>query len=162
MVKTKPWNSLESLIRGQFSYFILVKTKKHQSVRGMGGLSPAVSPTTPTRASSPSIRIVSPPRKASTFVTSVEFPVTFPSLALLSHILPKSRAEKPHGLQGVHEKLVNALPILDAEERVGLEEEGWGREEGFNISVVRVTGQLRSPEERREEEGDYDDYDDVI
>ncbi|GMI17525.1 hypothetical protein TrLO_g13113 [Triparma laevis f. longispina] len=136
LVRSPPWASLEDLLAKGFEYSILVRTKKKAMVRGLPG-----SPSSPKGGHD----ALSPPRR-STAVENArirslsESPMAFPTLTLLPTVEEKTaNGRKPIGFKGIGVKLINALPLLDCEKRVELEEEGWAREKGYNISVVKVS-----------------------
>ncbi|GMH54111.1 hypothetical protein TrRE_jg1778 [Triparma retinervis] len=133
-VKSKPYESLEELMGGRFCYYILVKTKR----KDKGRISPIIA-TKPPRA-------LSPPRKYSGMNGSPlslssrsseedirrEEELQFPTLSL-------SEDGKPHAWRGIHAKVVESLPILDVNDRIGTLPDEWDYE-NFNYSVVRVEG----------------------
>ena len=133
-VKSKPYESLEDLFAGRFSYNIIVKTKR----KDKGRISPIIA-TKPPRA-------LSPPRKYSGMNGSPlslssrsseedirrEEELHFPTLTLSGDV-------KPHGWRGIHTKIIESLPILDLTDREGIQPDEWDYE-SFNYSVVRVEG----------------------
>ena len=135
LVRRPPWESLEDLLVRGFEYSILVRTKKKTKVGGLPG-----SPSSPKGGHD----ALSPPRR-STAVENArirslsESPMAFPTLMLLPAVEEKTaNGRKPFGFRGIGVKLVNALPLLDCESRIELQEESWEREKGYNVSVVKV------------------------